>query len=125
LIPYSDIVIGYRKKKQYSTYRKVTSLMYNFVLRLLFGIDYVDIDCAFKLFKRDLFDKIKIKTKDAFIDAEIMIKAHKLGYTTTEVGVKHLPRLDGISTAARPSIILKTIKEIYIFKQELRKIEHE
>jgi glycosyltransferase involved in cell wall biosynthesis len=125
LVPYSDIVIGYRKKKQYSTYRKVTSLIYNFVLRFLFGIDYVDIDCAFKLFKRDLFGKIKINTKDAFIDAEIMIKAHKLGYTTTEVGVKHLPRLDGISTAARPSIILKTIKEIYNFKQELRKIEHE
>jgi hypothetical protein len=91
----------------------------------LFGIDYVDIDCAFKLFKRDLFDKITIKTKDAFIDAEIMIKANRLGYTTTEVGVKHLPRLDGISTAARPSIIFKTIKEIYLFRKEQKKLDHE
>ncbi len=112
LIPYSDIVVGYRKKKQYSTYRKLTSFIYNFVLRFYFDIDFVDIDCAFKLFKRDLFDRITIKTKDAFIDAEIMIQAKLLGYTSTEVGVKHLPRIDGISTAARPQIIIRTIKEI-------------
>lgn len=119
LLPYSDIVVGYRKKKQYSTYRKLTSFVYNLVLRLYFDIDFVDIDCAFKLFKRDLFDKITIKTNDAFIDAEIMIQAKLLGYKTTELGVKHLPRVDGISTAARPSIILRTIKEIMQYKKEL------
>ena len=31
LLPYSDIVVGYRKKKQYSTYRKITSMCYNFL----------------------------------------------------------------------------------------------
>lgn len=121
VIPYSDIAIGYRKKKQYSTYRKLTSFVYNFVLRIAFGIDYVDIDCAFKIIKKDLFDKIKITTKDAFIDAEIMIWASILKYSVTEIGVKHLPRLDGISTAARPSIIIRTIKEIYNFRKELKK----
>jgi len=125
LIPFSDIVIGYRKKKQYSTYRKLTSLIYNFVLRLTFDIDYVDIDCAFKLFKRDLFDKIKIQTKDAFIDAEIMIQAKMLGYTSTEVGVKHLPRIDGISTAARPSIILRTMKEIINYRKLIKARQYE
>jgi glycosyltransferase involved in cell wall biosynthesis len=124
LIPYSDIVIGYRKKKQYSTYRKLTSFVYNLTLRLMFGIDYVDIDCAFKLIKRDLFDKIKIQTKDAFIDAEIMIQAKVLGYTTTEIGVKHLPRIDGISTAARPSIILRTIKEIIQYRKNLKALKN-
>ncbi len=117
LIPYSDIVVGYRKKKQYSKYRKLTSFVYNLILRFSFGIDYIDIDCAFKLFKRDLFDKIDIATKDAFIDAEIMIRAKMLGYTSTEIGVKHLPRVDGISTAARPSIILRTINEIYNYRK--------
>lgn len=66
LLPFSDIVVGYRKKKQYSLYRKITSITYNFALRWLFGIDYIDIDCAFKLFKRDLFDKIIVKTKECF-----------------------------------------------------------
>lgn len=125
LIPYSDIVVGYRKKKQYSKYRKLTSFIYNVILRFAFDIDYIDIDCAFKIFKRDLFDKIEIKTKDAFIDAEILIQAKLLGYKSTEIGVKHLPRLDGVSTAARPSIILKTMKEIYDYRKIYRGLKNE
>jgi hypothetical protein len=127
MLPYSDMVIGYRKKKQYSTYRKVTSLAYNYVLRFLFEIDYVDVDCAFKVIKTDLFRKIQINSIDAFIDAEILLKAKLLGYTTTEIGVKHLPRVDGISTGARPSVIFRTIKEIReyrkVYKEEIKKLK--
>lgn len=121
LVPYSDMVVGYRKKKQYSPYRKLTSFVYNMVLRYVYDIDYIDIDCAFKIIKTDLFKKIEVKTKDAFIDAEIMIRAGLLGYTFTELGVKHLPRVDGVSTAARPSIIFRTIREIFELKKELKK----
>jgi dolichol-phosphate mannosyltransferase len=125
LLPYSDIVVGYRKHKQYSLYRRFTSLCYNYLLRLLFDIHYWDIDCAFKVFPTKLFREIKIDSIDAFIDAEIMIKAKLLGYSVTEVGVMHLPRVDGISTGARPSVIFKTIKEVFayrrIYKEEMRR----
>ncbi len=120
LLPFSDMVVGYRKKKQYSPYRKLTSFVYNVILRYAFDIDYIDIDCAFKIIKTDLFKKIKVNTKDAFIDAEIMIRAGLLGYTFTELGVKHLPRIDGVSTAARPSIIFRTIREIAELRKELK-----
>lgn len=120
LLPYSDIIVGYRKHKQYSLYRKFTSLCYNYLLRLLFDIHYWDIDCAFKLFPVKLFKEIEIESVDAFIDAEIMLKAKLKGYKTTEMGVEHLPRLDGISTGAKPSVILRTMKEIYEFKKKYR-----
>ena len=125
LIPFSDMVVGYRKKKQYSPYRKLTSFVYNNLLKYVFDIDFIDIDCAFKIIKTELFRKIKVNTKDAFIDAELMIRARLLGYTFTEVGVMHLPRLDGVSTAARPSIIFRTIKEIIDFKRDLNKEQRE
>jgi len=118
LLPFSDIVVGYRKHKQYSLYRKFTSLCYNYLLKLVFDIHYWDIDCAFKLFKTDLFKKIKIDSVDAFIDAEIMLKANLLDYSVTEVGVMHLPRVDGISTGARPSVIVRTIKEVFTYRKE-------
>lgn len=121
LIPFTDIVVGYRKQKQYSLYRKFTSLCYNYLLRLLFDIHYWDIDCAFKLFKADLFKKIQINSIDAFIDAEIMLKAKLLGYSSTELGVIHLPRVDGISTGARPSVILRTFREIYEYRKEYKR----
>jgi len=113
LIPYTDMVAGFRVKKQYSNYRKFTSSVYNFVLRVLFDIHDRDVDCAFKLYPTELFRQIELESRDAFIDAEIAIKARLLGYRATEVGVEHLPRVDGISTGARPSVILRTIGEIY------------
>jgi glycosyltransferase involved in cell wall biosynthesis len=125
VIPFTDMVVGYRKKKQYSTYRKITSFVYNQILKYAFDIDYLDIDCAFKVIRTDLFRNITVSTKDAFIDAEIMIKAHLMGYNSTEIGVTHLPRVDGISTAARPSIILRTINEIYQYRKVYKKIVNE
>lgn len=112
LIPYTDIVSGFRIQKQYSTYRRLTSSVYNFILRRLFDIQDRDVDCAFKLYPTSLFRKIEIDSRDAFIDAEIAIKAQLLGYRSTEVGVRHLPRVDGISTGARPTVIFRTIGEI-------------
>ncbi|MEP7145555.1 MAG: glycosyltransferase family 2 protein [bacterium] len=121
LLPFSDIIVGYRKHKQYSLYRKFTSLCYNYLLRLLFDIHYWDIDCAFKIFPTKLFKEINIDSVDAFIDAEIMLKAKEKGFTTTEIGVMHLPRVDGISTGARPSVIFNTIKEIFEYRKVHRK----
>jgi glycosyltransferase involved in cell wall biosynthesis len=118
MLPFTDIVVGYRKKKQYSLYRKFTSLCYNYLLKLIFGLDYWDIDCAFKVFPTRLFREIKIDSVDAFIDAEIMLKAHLHGYKTVEMGVTHLPRVDGVSTGARPSVIIGTIKEVFRYRKE-------
>lgn len=121
LTPYTDIVAGFRINKQYSAWRKFTSSVYNLVLRLLFDIRDRDVDCAFKIYRRDLFDKIVIESKDAFIDAEIAIKARLLNYSSTEVGVTHLPRVDGVSTGARPSVILRTIREILGYHRRYRR----
>jgi glycosyltransferase involved in cell wall biosynthesis len=121
LVPYSDIISGFRTRKQYSNYRKFTSYIYNLILRFLFKIDDRDIDCAFKLFPTKLFREIQIDSIDAFIDAEIMIKARLLNYSVTEIGVQHLPRVDGISTGARPSVIFRTINEIYRYYQKYKK----
>jgi glycosyltransferase involved in cell wall biosynthesis len=120
LLPYTDIVSGFRIEKQYSTYRKFTSFIYNLILRILFDIPDRDVDCAFKLYPTELFSKFTIESRDAFIDAEIAIKARLLGYQSVEVGVRHLPRMDGISTGARPSVIFRTIGEILRFHRKYK-----
>jgi glycosyltransferase involved in cell wall biosynthesis len=113
LTAYADMVVGFRVNKRYSTYRKLTSFFYNLLLRLLFDVRDRDVDCAFKIYRRALFDHIGIESRDAFIDAEIAIKARLLDYRSIEVGVTHLPRLDGISTGARPSVIFRTLGELF------------
>lgn len=113
LIPYSDIVIGYRQEKKYSTYKKTVSFCYNKLLRTLFSLPYRDVNCAFKLIRTDFFNKITLKSKHGFIDAEIIIKARQLGYTITELGITHLSRKNGQSTGTSPAVILKTTQETF------------
>ena len=37
----------------------------------------------------------------------LCLKAHLKSYRTVEMGVTHLPRVDGVSTGARPSVIIR------------------
>lgn len=115
----SDLVIGFRNRKQYSLYRKITSFTYNLVLQVLFDLPYRDVDCAFKLVPRSLIDRIDISSVDAFIDAEILIRAQQLGYRITEIGVTHRPRETGVS-GVKTNVILGTIGEMIRFYLRVR-----
>jgi glycosyltransferase involved in cell wall biosynthesis len=120
----TDLVIGFRNRKQYSLYRKVTSFTYNLVLQVLFDLPYRDVDCAFKLVPKSLIDRIDIYSVDAFIDAEILIKAQQLGYSITEVGVNHYLREAGTS-GVKTKVILRTIREMVHFYLHVRSEDRE
>lgn len=115
----SDVVVGFRNRKQYTLYRKVVSFTYNLVLQVLFDLPYRDVDCAFKLVPSSLIDRIDISSVDAFIDAELLIKAQQLGYSVTEIGVTHRPREAGVS-GVKTGVILRTIREMIGFYLQVR-----
>jgi len=106
-----DIVVGYRKKRLDPLKRKFFSTGYNTLVRILFGISFKDINCAFKLFHRRIFDKIKIESQNYVVNAEILTKARILGFTVKEVGVSHFPRNKGKSKI-KFNDTQKTIKEV-------------
>jgi glycosyltransferase involved in cell wall biosynthesis len=120
----SDLVVGFRNRKQYTLYRKVVSFTYNLVLQVLFDLPYRDVDCAFKLVPRSLIDRIDISSVDAFIDAELLIKAQQLGYSVTEVGVTHWPRETGVS-GVKTGVIIRTIGEMARFYLQVRSEDRE
>lgn len=120
----SDLVVGFRNRKQYTFYRKVVSFTYNLVLQVLFDLPYRDVDCAFKLVPKSLIDRIDISSVDAFIDAELLIKAQQLGYTVTEIGVVHRPREAGVS-GVKTDVILRTIREMVRFYLQVRAEDRE
>lgn len=113
-IPYTPdypLIVGYRRRRQEGFRRTLTSKVYNGVVRLLFGLRMHDIDCSFKLMRRDMFERIKVESIQFFVDTEIMTKAHNLGYLMKELPVRHLPRRMGKSTI-RLRHILSTICEM-------------
>lgn len=113
LIPNADIVIGFRNHKQHSVMHKFISFCYNTLIRYLFNLKVKDVNCAFKLFPRTFINQISITSRHGFIDAEILLKANQLDYKITQVKVTHRPRLHGLATASRPSVILGTIYETF------------
>ncbi|MFN8177399.1 MAG: glycosyltransferase family 2 protein [bacterium] len=106
-----DIVCGFRIYRFDPFTRLVASWGFNLLVRVLFRIRVRDVDCAFKLFRREIFDRIHIESKRFFVDTEILAKASKLGLRMTEVGVRHFPRVAGRSTV-RPSHVFHTLVEI-------------
>ncbi len=106
-----DLVCGFRIYRFDPFSRLVLSWGYNLIVRALFRIRVRDVDCAFKLFRREIFDRINIESKKFFVDTEILAKASKLGLRMTEIGVRHLPRTAGESTV-RPSHVISTLGEI-------------
>lgn len=74
----SDVVIGKRENKNYTLYRKFISGAYNTLPKLLFNIQTIDAG-SIKIFKRNLIDKNYPISKSVFMEAEIIIRAHKRG----------------------------------------------
>jgi hypothetical protein len=64
-----------------------------------------------------------LKSEGSFIDAELVIRANKLGYHIVQFGVDYFPRTRGVSTLSSPGVIVKILKEMRELRQELRAIE--
>src|SRR6478609_1684206 len=79
---------------------------------MLFGLKIRDIDCAFKVFRRDLVQNLTLRSRGAMLSAEILIRLSRSGVTIKEVPVSHLPRVAGSPTGAKPSVILRALREM-------------
>lgn len=108
----ADIVTGYRAERQDAWNRKFFSWGFRKFIGLVFGVHVRDCDCAFKLYRRELFGEVRIASTMFFVDAEVLAKANVLGYRIEEVPVTHLPRAGGRSTV-RLGHILTTLREAW------------
>lgn len=117
----ADIVSAYRFDRTGEGYvRTVYSFFYNMLVRVLFGVRMRDINFAFKICRTRIFDHIALKSEGSFIDAELMVRAKKLGYTVIQFGTDYFPRTRGVSTLSSPRVIVKILREAWSLRKELR-----
>jgi glycosyltransferase involved in cell wall biosynthesis len=117
-----DMVIGYRKKRRDKNLFKRLLLMYLLKIwdLILFRFYFKDIDCAFKMFKKDALEKIMpFRSEGALISTEILAKAKKKGLKIKEVGVTHYPREQGHQTGANLPVITRAVLESLILWYDL------
>lgn len=116
-----DIVTCYRLNRQDNLIRKINAWCWTKLVCLLFRMKIRDIDCAFKLFKREIFDNIEMVSAGALIDTEILARAIRIGYRYTQKGVHHYPRTAGTQTGAKITVILRAFKELFKLHSQIRK----
>lgn len=116
----ADLVIGYRQKRADTPIRLINAKLFNLLIRLLFGLKVTDIDCAFKLIKKEVVNSLELKSDGALISSELLIKAQKAGYKIAQTPVSHYPRKIGSPTGANPRVIFKAFYDIFALWRELR-----
>jgi glycosyltransferase involved in cell wall biosynthesis len=107
-----DVVIGYRQKRRDPPHRIFIAKTYNAIASIVFGLRVRDIDCAMKLFRREVFDGLPLATDSPFLSAELLIKLRARGERIAQVGVTHYPRAAGTNTGASFRKILRTFRDI-------------
>jgi glycosyltransferase involved in cell wall biosynthesis len=115
----ADIVSGYRTKREDHFVRKLNALGWNTLVRVLFGYLCHDIDCGFKLFRREILDHVNLASDGAMIDTELLAGARARGFRIAEVPVTHLPRVGGEATGANFKVIARAFRDLARFRRQL------
>ena len=115
----ADMVIGYRPERADPWHRRLFGWGWTWLTNLLFGYTARDVDCAFKLFKREVIESINIQSRGAMFSAEFLVRARRKGFTFKELPVQHLPRSAGSQSGARLSVIFRAFKEMLLFRLRL------
>lgn len=117
----ADLVCGYRFDRQDHFVRKLNAFGWNMVVRILFSSLCRDIDCGFKLFRREVLDHVTIVSDGAMIDTELLAGAKARGFRIAEAPLTHLPREAGAATGANPAVIARAFRDLVAFRLRLNR----
>ena len=92
-----DMVNGYKIKRHDPFHRVVIGLAYQYFVKLAFGLVIRDVDCDFRLMRRDIFDQVQLESTTGTITFEMVKKIQDAGYIIVEVPVHHWYRQYGQS----------------------------
>jgi glycosyltransferase involved in cell wall biosynthesis len=109
---HTDLVIGWRRNRADPPLRLLNALGWKLLVNGLFGYTARDIDCAFKLFRRRVWEGLTVHARGATFSAEFIVKARRLGFRVAELPVSHFPRAAGSPTGAHPRVIARALVEL-------------
>lgn len=116
-IPYItdyQLVIGYRINRAEGIVRWCNAKLWGTLVTLLFGLQCRDVDCAFKLFKKEVIDTIPgLESEGALISTEFLVKSKNAGFKCKEVPVDHFERKAGKPTGANITVIARAFTELF------------
>jgi glycosyltransferase involved in cell wall biosynthesis len=116
----ADVIVGRRAERADPLYRRVTADAWNALVRAMFKIDVADVDCAFKLIRRDLLDGIELSSGGAVISTELLARLAARGARIEEHEVTHRARLAGRQSGNHPRVVARAFRELFELRRALR-----
>jgi glycosyltransferase involved in cell wall biosynthesis len=117
----ADMIAAYRHDRTMEgPKRAVYTLLYNWLIGVLFGWPHRDINFSFKLMKRQVLEAIELKSEGSLIDAELVVKAKNRGFAIQQMGIDYFPRIRGTSNLASFGVIVKIVRELIKLYPEMR-----
>lgn len=107
-----DFVNGIKMGRGDLPHRVFFGNLHKFINRWLFWLPVYDVDCDYRLIRKNLIKKIKLNSNSGSICIELVKKAEKAGATFRQISVHHYDRLYGTSQFFKPSKIIKTYIDI-------------
>jgi glycosyltransferase involved in cell wall biosynthesis len=115
----ADVVMGWRIARRDPLHRRVNAGAWNRLVRHTFDLHVRDVDCAFKLVRRDVLDGLALTSSGAMISTELLVRAQHNGARIHELGVEHRPRPAGEQSGANPRVVLRAFRELRQLRREL------
>ena len=115
LIGEADVVVGYRERRADPPKRLFIAWVYNTLIRVLFVAPFRDVDCAFKLFRRSVFERVPlqlVRSNGAFFSPELLLVLRAVRVRIAQVGVRHFPRRTGEEKGATLRVVLRAIRDL-------------
>ncbi|MFH1486239.1 MAG: glycosyltransferase family 2 protein [Chloroflexota bacterium] len=106
------LVNGYKIERSDPLHRIIIGRMYQWGVRLLFGLRLRDVDCDFRLIRRSVFDKVNLASNSGVICVELMKKVQSAGFQMAEVPVHHFHRAYGGSQFFNVPRIYRTLRNL-------------
>jgi len=110
-----DLCKGVRIRRVNNFKRNMYSIPYNLLVNILFFTNIKDINAKPKLMSKECYTDLNIKSKDWFIDTEIMLKINKKGYKYKDFLLEYKKRKAGVSNI-KVSAIIQFLKNLFLFK---------
>jgi glycosyltransferase involved in cell wall biosynthesis len=116
----ADMVIGYREKRKDQPFRHFLMILLKIWDFIFFGFYFKDIDCGFKMFKRESLKKIlPLESEGAMITTEILARARKENFKIEQVEVAHYPRIYGNQSGGNFRVIFRAVRESFELWKDL------
>ena len=111
-IEHVDIVAGYRSPRRDPWIRLLYGKGWNFLVRLFFGYTARDVDCAFNLFRSEVWRSVNVHSGGATFSAEFLARAKRAGFRIVELPVTHYPRTAGRPTGGNVRVIVRAFRDL-------------